>query len=505
MPVDPALGAGAQRLAAAVETIGHRPRRAPAVGALCVSQFRAGSWYAQRLIRRSAARRRIAVTGRGVGKTHCCAEETLQVVMDAPPGSMGAVLAPTLTHAEAAIQKLRELARPLGAKDSDWVSTKRTLRLPGERTIKIFSADRKEVVRGPSIVILWIEEGAYLSQTALTSSIPSMRAGLADVQTRLLVSTTPAGGNWVKDYWDKGQSGKLALECFRFRSTESPYQDPEDMEFARQTMSPERYAQEYLAEFVANLLLVFPDREGLFVERLPERKASASWIGVDLGEKDYTVCTLMNEWQEGRVLARWNGDTPGFNAATYWAQTYDQVQALCVEHGAGAVVDTGGAGGAAGAVLAEYLRSSKDKDGKPKASIAVVEIKTSSQGTKAKIVEQAKADVQWKKVRLLHPEHPDSEHARKECGACQLDYEMSKFQGLKRQIHGQEVMIYEGPQVVGEHDDCVISFCLANWGRVHGETVEDHLQGDFSGFMSAGGGTGGGGNSSPGDLGDWAP
>lgn len=491
MPVDPALGPGAQKLAAAVEraAASGRQRTRPTSGILCCSHYRRGSWRAQRVVHRSESRRRLLVTGRGVGKTHACAYDMLQVVMDSPPGSEGAVLAPTLTHAEAAIAKLRELAQAFGVRADDWVSTKRLLRLPGGRSIKVFSADRKEVVRGPSIVILWIEEGAYIHHAAIISSLPAMRTGLSETKTRLLVSTTPAGKNWVWDYWDKGQRGVLALECFRFRSTESPYQDPEDVAFARASMSPERFSQEYLAAFVDNLLLVFPDRDGLFVDSLPLRpKKAAVWLGVDLGKKDFTVCTAMNEWQEAWIAGRWNETTPGFNEGTYWAQTYDRVEQLARDLGATVVVDTGGAGGAAGAVLAEHLRGK---------GLGVVEVKTSQQGTKAKIVEQAKADVQWKKLKVLRNEHAE-----------QLDYELSKFQGIKRQIHGQEVHVYEGPQVPGEYDDCVISFCLANWGRATAEAPVDPCAGDYTGWsdgleVEEGPPTAPSGPA--GDFGDWSP
>ncbi len=453
------------------------------------SPYRAGSWRAQRLMHRSQARWRLLVSGRGVGKTHGCAFELLQIVMDAPPGSQGAVLAPTLTHAEAARDKLRDLASALGVTADDWVSTKRLLNLPGGRSIKVFSADRKEVVRGPSIVALWIDEGAYLSGKAVESSLPALRQPGSKV--KLLVSTTPAGKNWVFDWWDKAGKGKLpALERFRFRGDLSPYNDPDVIALYRATASPEKFAQEYLAEFVDNLLLVFPDREELFVDSFPVRKESAPcWLGVDLGKKDHTVCTLANLWQEVTVVGRWNEDTPGFSEATYWAQTYDRIVQLARDHKATVVVDTGGAGGAAGAVLAEHLRTH------PGGPIEVVEVKTSQQGTKAKVVEQAKADVQWKKLKVLRNDH-----------AGQLEYELSRFQGIKRQIHGQEVYVYEGPQIPGEFDDCVISFCLANWGRVHAEKVPDPLAGDFSGFAEGTDlrrGTSGGGQDS--GLGDWSP
>lgn len=480
MPPDPALGAGAVRLAGAVARAEKRKRRQVG-GSLACSLFRAGSWRAQRIMHRSPSRWRMLVSGRGVGKTHGCAYELIQIVMDAPPGSMGAVLAPTLFHAEAARDKLRQLAAPLGVDDSDWVSTKRELRLPGGRLIKIFSADRKEVVRGPSIVALWIDEGAYMSYKAVESSLPAMRA--PGVVVRLLISSTPAGKDWLWSWWEKGGKGDLDVERFRFKGTDSPYNDPGTIELYRQTASPEKFAQEYLAEFVDNLLLAFPDRDGLFVDEHHARsKAARCWLGVDIGQSDFTVCILMNEWGEGEVVGRWNEETPGFSPATYSTQTIDRVIELAKKHKATLVIDTGGAGPSLGSVVATKAREN---------GIEVIEIKTSSQGTKGKVVEQARADVQWKKVTIRRNDYSGA-----------LDYELSKFQAIKRIHHGQELMIYEGPQVRGEHDDCVISFCLANWGRVHGEKQADPCGGDWDGFA---GDVSGGAPSPGGEFGDWSP
>ncbi len=461
------LGPGAGRLSSVLAraVAGGRRRKRATPTILACSAYRRGSWRAQRLLHRSRARWKLIVSGRGVGKTHAGAAETLQIVMDSPPGSEGAVLAPTLTHAEASIAKLRELAAALpGVTDESWVGTKRRLYLPGGRSIKVFSADRKEVVRGPSIVVLWIDEAALVSERAIAASLPSLRT--PGFKVRIIITTTPAGKNWVYDWWDKAGRGLLGnVERFRFRGTDSPYNDPDLIELYRQTMSPEKFAQEYGAEFVDNIILAFPDRDELFVDHHVERKdAPRCWLGVDIGQDDYYVCTLMNEWGEAVIVGRWNGETPGFAPATYFKQSQERVLELAKRFGATAVVDTGGRAGAPGAVLAEQLRLE---------GVEVLEIKTSSAGTKAEIVEQARLDVQWKKVTVLR----DGEG-----WAAQLDYELSKFQGTKGVLHGREVVSYEGPQIRGEHDDCVISFALANWGRARGEKVVDPLKGDFSGF-----------------------
>lgn len=418
-------------------------------------------WWAQRWLHRSQARFRVLVAGRGVGKTHACAFELLQLVLAAPPGSEGAVLAPTFTHCEASIAKLRELSEPI--EGAEWKEQKKRLMLPGGRSIRVYSADRKETVRGPSLVALWLDEGALIHVKAIEASLPALRSA-AGVTVKLLLSTTPAGKNWAWEWWEEAAESE-GMERFRFKGTDSPFQDAFVIEKARRLMAAEKFSQEYEAQFVDSLILVFPDRSSLFVEDLPPRKRAQCWLGVDVGKtRDWTVATLMNEFGEARVLGRWRAGSAGMSAEKFWGQTDARVIQLAQDAGAAVVLDTGGAGGSAASVLAERCRA---------AGLVVVEVSTNNTTVKAQIVEQAQADVEWQKVKVLHPPHDDSAATRQACPACQLDYELSKFQGIKRVIHGREENVYEGPQLEGEHDDCVISLCLANWGRSRGDKVDN--------------------------------
>lgn len=428
-------------------------------------------WSAQRQLHRSRAQFRVMVSGRGVGKTHGAAFETLRVVLEAPPGSEGAVLAPTFGHAEAATSKLRQVAEIVPG--AEWREQKKRLLLPNGRSVRVYSADRKEAVRGPSLVILWADEGAYLAQRAIDASLGALRGGdrrkAEHVQVRMLVTTTPAGKGWVWAWWEDGRKDPAGTgtERFRFRSADSPFMDPGVMARARARMGAEKAAQEFDAEFVDNLILVFGDRSELFVDSLPARKPGPRWIGVDLGKRrDWTVLVLMDEWGDARVLGRWRMGAGIADGDRFWKVTDERVVAACREHGAAAVIDTGGPGGAPGDVLAERLRAE---------GIQVVEVRTNQPGTKAQVVEQASADAEFGRVHVLRDEAGLWKH---------LDYEMGTFQGLKRVIHGREVNVYEGPQVEGEHDDCVVAFCLANWGRSRSDTPPDPLAGDFAGFGS---------------------
>lgn len=485
-PVHPALGPREAELAqvllaAAVAARRVRPRALEQAvrGQVQVWRTPYRPWHAQRWLHRSSARFMVLVCGRQSGKSHAGAKECVQTAL-ANPGCYVAVLAPDYTRCEAAITKCRELAEPFGAK---WKSRAPRIKFPNGSVIRFFSADRKESVRGPSIKLLWMDEAALLSVRARDAALGALGATEG---ARVLVTTTPVGKNWVFEWWSRRVAKFAELtESFRFRSSDSPYYQRELVEAIRSAMLPEIARQEFDAEFVDNLLLVFPPevRERLFVAKFPAHKKKArTWVGIDLAKRsDWTVLVGMDENGEARVLRRWQ-------KFPSWTPVYKEIAELLKAMGAVAVIDTGGPGGAPGSVLADYLR---DEHG-----LEVVEVNTNVTGTKAKVVEQAKLDTEFGVVHVLR----DGELAD------QLDYEMSKFQGVKRVVRGVEVNLYEGPQVPGEFDDCVVAFCLANWGRVHGEAApRDPCDGDYTGFEAGTELETGGTKGPAGEFGDWAP
>lgn len=431
-------------------------------------------WWGQRMASRSRAETRVVVAARQVGKSVWSAYEVLRTALDRP-GSYSAVLAPTYQIAQTAIDRIRNLAAEVPG--VEWKEQKKRFVLANGSTIAVFSADRKEVVRGPTIDgVLWVDEGAYLSEKAYEAALGALSAGGG----RVIITTTPAGKNWVYKEFVSRDPGNASL---RFRSSDSPYCNPDRVARLRKKMSVEKAAQEFDAVFVENLLLAFPDASSLFVPGFPSRKDEEDLrnvLGVDLGkEHDWLVVTLMNKYGEARVLGRWRH--------TKWTESVPRLVAMARDHRALVVLDHG-AGGGYGGVLIDFLEAD---------SVSVLPVKTAVTGTKAQIVEQCRADVQWERIHLLENEYSP-----------QVRHELATFQGIKRVHRGQEVMVYEGPQLEGEHDDCVISLCLANWGRVHGwsgpeEELEDLR--DFLPRQGPGGGTpfGGGGGWLTGGSSGW--
>lgn len=429
-----------------------RQRRLPGRIATTAAAFSPFTpWWAQRCAVRSGAKTRVVVAGRQVGKSLAAAFAVLKRAFERPR-SDSAVLAPTYKIAETAIQRLRDVG--LGIRDIRWKEQKKRFELPNGAKVHIFSADRKESVRGLAISgTYWIDEGAYVPEQAYTAGLPALTASGGIT----LVTTTPAGKNWV---WEEFNSKEPNTAQFRFRSDDSPHTDKVEVARQRKKMTVERAAQEFDAVFVDDLLLAFPNCSRLFVRTLPERTTERDLrnvLGVDLGkEQDFVVVTLMNRHGEARILGRWRH--------VQWPRTQREIVQMARAFQAMVVVDHG-AGGGYGGVLKDYLEGE---------GVVVLPVKTAVMGEKARIVEQCRADVQWERIKVLEGEHAD-----------QLRHELTVFQGIKRLVHGQEVMAYEGPQLKDEHDDCVVSLCLANWGRVHGWAGPQDETEDFAAFARA--------------------
>lgn len=89
----------------------------------------------------------------------------------------------------------------------------------------------------------------------------------------------------------------------------------------------------------------------------------------------------------------------------------------------------------------------------------MLSVRTGNIGVKAQLCEALVADVENR--RLVVERGALTEHLR---------HELAFFERHREAVGGVERVRYHGPQGDGEddHDDCVISLALANWGRVHG-------------------------------------
>ena len=394
-------------------------------------------WWGQRMALRSPATWRVIVAARQVGKSFLAVHLSVLTAL-ARPGSLSVLLVPTLRHARQPIALLRAACQSLGG--CQWNATDRRMTFANGSTWEVYSGEREGSTRGLTITgLLWADEAALIPLRAWNEILPASGNALK------LLTTTPAGKNWV---YDEFVSPDDAHESFRFRSADSPHVNHAEVARCRESMTPEFAAQEFEAEFVDGLILAFPDTTDLFVASLPDRSPADSPValGIDLGkEQDWTVVTKINVDGEAEVLGRWRHQD--------YPSTTKRIVDLIAEHGVSLVcVDKA----QAGSYLADELRRiqrERKRDGFPLQEVVAYE--TFSPGKKTALIETARGDVQHQRIRVLHNDLANV-----------LRYELCRFQGIRRVSQGREIVSYGCPQIHGEHDDCVLSLCLANWARL---------------------------------------
>jgi len=139
----------------------------------------------------------------------------------------------------------------------------------------------------------------------------SIAPSLSDYQGHVIMAGTPKGLNWVVEFAEKqgiqlpysNLSGFEMLVSIDKRATlmrsptwANPYIDPAEIEFQRQVLPPEVFAQEYGAEILVGYLNPFavrPEFVTAFTDEDQDAMEHAVWVlGVDYGYKSQSAVVL---------------------------------------------------------------------------------------------------------------------------------------------------------------------------------------------------------------------
>jgi Terminase large subunit, T4likevirus-type, N-terminal len=146
--------------------------------------------------------------------------------------------------------------------------------------IECRSEENPDQLIGEGLDLVVLAEAARLKQRTWDQYI---RPAIADRQGKALFTSTPRGFNWFYDFYERGQnSGEFpGWESWMIPSSANPILPPEEIEEAKRTTSPEAFAQEWEAKFIAYGGLVFPEfSENIHVKERgwnPNLK-SALWV-----------------------------------------------------------------------------------------------------------------------------------------------------------------------------------------------------------------------------------
>lgn len=166
-----------------------------------------------------------------------------------------------------------------------WKESDRTLDLPNGSHVKFVSLDDPERGRGSGLDTLCLDEAALLVKKAWEVVSPALtdRAGAA------WVITTPQGGDWTEEVFEEpaklGEPGYWFAEA---TTLDAPHIRPEEVEKKRRSMSPEMFAQEFLAQRVVFTGAIYGDLLNLRVidDTTPEgyallKKFMPEWPEID--------------------------------------------------------------------------------------------------------------------------------------------------------------------------------------------------------------------------------
>jgi hypothetical protein len=113
--------------------------------------------------------------------------------------------------------------------------------------VQFKSADEPEGLRGAGLDILWIDEAAFIPSEDAWNVV---RPALSDKLGLLISTTTPSGKNWFFDeFWSDTALEDPAIGRVEYWSIHNPYFPKEEWEYAKRTMHPLLFKQEYMASF----------------------------------------------------------------------------------------------------------------------------------------------------------------------------------------------------------------------------------------------------------------
>ena len=231
---------------------------------------------AQAIIARDKHRFKVINCGRRFGKTTLAVEEIKGKI--AAGKTKVAYIAPTY-------QQARDIAWEMLKREfvgADFNESRLEIKI-GDRTIVLRGWEAIETLRGQAFDFIVIDEIAMM-RNFWSSWQEVIRPTLTDTQGKVMFVSTPKGFNHFYELYNLEAKDK-DYRSYHFTSYDNPYLPREELDKAKQELTEDRFAQEYLADFRKTEGLVYKEfdrQKHLFTDR--EGIAATSYFaGVDFG------------------------------------------------------------------------------------------------------------------------------------------------------------------------------------------------------------------------------
>ena len=375
------------------------------------------------------ARFRALSCGRRWGKTIAGANEFIRQMWQQgegleKEGIVGFAVAPTYWHTQ------RQWSEFFNFCPADLIEkvlrADRHVILKGNRHIWFKSADNPDSLRSQGVKVLWVDEGAQISEEAWNLAL---RPSLMDQKGIAFFTGTPRGHNWYFRLWTRGQDPSQSdYKSWSFPSVNNPYLDPKEIASFARDMPDLAYRQEVLAEFLEDIGSVFRGVDRIVKGNLQPFENKIQYVmGCDLAKlEDFTVLTVLDQ----------NGHLCAFDRFSQidWVFQRKRIVQLAQRYKASLLIDGSGVGDP---VCDELYRENVRVEGYK-----------FTNASKKELIENLSMMIENQQISI--PNIPELINELKLYG-----YKTTPSRNVQ----------YGAPE--GYHDDCVIALALAAWQLKH--------------------------------------
>ena len=168
--------------------------------------------------------------------------------------------------------------------------TELSFTLKNGSVIQLHGAENPDTLRGVKLKGVVIDEIASIRNWDwLWGEV--LRPTLADYEAPALFISTPKGYNHFYELYEQGQNNDSQYKSWRFTSYDNPYIPKEEIEKAKNELTEDTFAQEWLADFRKYTGLVYKgfDRDTHVIEPFTIPDSWSIYRGYDYGTTNPTV------------------------------------------------------------------------------------------------------------------------------------------------------------------------------------------------------------------------
>jgi len=286
------------------------------------------------------------------------------------------------------------------------------------------SAERYDNIRGYTFDYCIVDEAAYIKEEAWTTAI---KPTLAVRGKKILFLSTPKGKNWFYNLYQLSNVNSN-YQAYNGPTSTNPFVKQTEINEARQTLPPNIFKTEYLAEFVDDGGEVFSNLSNNTFNEWPKPNGTI-YCGIDLGKQnDYTVATFMDN--NGNIVEIYRDNHKA------WNDMIIELSALINKYNAKTYIEVNNVGD----VIFEQL----------KGKVKQIEPFVTSNRSKTEAIEGLILDLNEGNIKIPNKELFSPLH--NELSVFTYEYSPSS-----------RTIKYGSPN--GHHDDTVISLAIANLCR----------------------------------------